>query len=537
MAFCRIGPMFDCSRNAVLNLESIQKLIHITARSGYTTFMLYLEDVYEIEGEPYFGHGRGRYTQEELRTIDAWCKEAGLEFIPCIQTLAHLDCMLRWPKYVKIRDFANILLVGEEETYALIEKMFQTMANCVSTRILNVGMDEAHMVGHGKYYNLHGHVPRSEVMMHHVQRVAEIAEKYGFTITVWSDMFYRLASTGGRYSRDFKVTEELRQRIPSNVELVYWEYLSADEKQYDAIIRNHEKMKKGTWFAGAMGSCRGYSPVNANSILNTKAALRSCKRNGIQNVMMTSWGDDGGECSRFSFLPSLFFAGQYAQGNTSITKIRKAFQEEFKISWDAFMSLDLISGTKRTNASKYMLYNDLFGGLLDTRVPPNAEDEFAACARRLSRYQKHETWGYLFTTATALCRVLEVKANLGNELRAAYQKNDREALTALVKRCKLLTKRLQVFYRAYRNQWYLENKDFGFEVQDIRIGGLVSRVKNCTWRLEEYLSGRLQRIEELEQTPLDYAGGGETRISNLISVDYENSVSAGVVINKTYNPL
>ena len=125
--FRRFGTMIDCSRNAVMTVDTIKKWIDITGDIGYNTVMLYMEDTYEIKGEPYFGHHRGRYSVEELREIDDYAFEKGMEFIPCIQTLAHLNGIFHWKEYTsKIWDCTDILLAEEQATYDLIDKMFRT---------------------------------------------------------------------------------------------------------------------------------------------------------------------------------------------------------------------------------------------------------------------------------------------------------------------------------------------------------------------------------------------------------------------------
>ncbi len=63
---------------------------------GYDTLMLYTEDTYEVDNQPFFGYKRGRYTKQELKEIDAYCISAGIELVPCIQMLAHLNCMFKW---------------------------------------------------------------------------------------------------------------------------------------------------------------------------------------------------------------------------------------------------------------------------------------------------------------------------------------------------------------------------------------------------------------------------------------------------------
>ena len=43
-----------------------------------------------------------------------------------------------------------------------------------------------------------------------------------------------------------------------------------------------------------------------------------------------------------------------------------------------------------------------------------------------------------------------------------------------------------------------ENRPFGFEVLDIRIGGVKQRLLSTARRVEDYLSGRICCLDELE---------------------------------------
>ena len=135
----------------------------------------------------------------------------------------------------------------------------------------------------------------------------------------------------------------------------------------------------------------------------------------------------------------------------------------------------------------------------------------------------------MFRTAHALCRVLILKAEIGKHLRSAYQAGDKEALRALLPQLKEIRKRLDIFHRCYREQWYKENKSFGFEIQDLRIGGLMRRVETCTQVLSDYLDGKLARIEELEQPLLDFHGEGTVEKHRTFTAIYKNIVSANQI--------
>jgi len=348
---------------------------------------------------------------------------------------------------------------------------------------------------------------------------------------MWSDMFFRIASGGNYYDPNVTVSDELKAMIPDNVDLIYWDYYSSSVEHYTEMMKAHEKIKDGSWFAGVLGACRGFSPCNGSSIKNTKAAIESCLKENVQNVFLTAWGDDGGECSRFAFLPSLMFASEIAKGNEDIDAIKKKFEEYFGISWDGFMLLDLLNGDVRTNASKYLLYNDLFFGLLDTKISENIGEEYGKLVEKLGAYRTHPKFGYLFDTAYALCRVLEIKANLGQKTRAIYQSHDKEALAQLVPIYKEVSERVRAFYDVFKVQWFKENKPFGFDVQDIRLGGLITRCEHCTQMLVQYLDGEIDVIDELEENLLDYTGEGEKSIVNdRMSLDYKHMITPNVLI-------
>ena len=511
--FKTFGTMLDCSRNAVMTVESVKRWIDLTAKLGCNTLHLYMEDTYEVDGHPYFGHLRGRYSKAELKQIDAYAAAHGMQVIPCIQTLAHVNALFHWPVYREIHDAADILLTGDERTYALVDGMFRTLRECLRTNIVNIGMDEADLLGLGKYLTLHGYRDRFSILMEHLRRVSEMAKKYGFELLMWGDMFFRLA--GGDYFTNFnqdpklgEIPEEVRQLVPENIHLVYWDYFSRNRQSYERNIDAHNAIKSGSWFAGGLWTWAGFAPHNTFSIATMREAMKACHAKGVENVVMTMWGDNGAECSKFAVLPALFTVSQMAQDIDDVETIHANFEREFGIPFEDFRALDLI-GTQNDSAEaiynpeKYLLYCDPFMGQFDNRVKSGDAAGYADCAARLAVYADHAEYGYLFRSLRALCAFLSVKADLGIRTRAAYLSGDKKAAKALSTDYDAALERLDAFYAAYEQQWMHENKPQGFDVVDLRIGGQRQRLLHCRDRLLAYAEGRLDRIEELEEPVLD----------------------------------
>ena len=226
----KLGVMVDCSRNSVMTVAATKRLIDKLSIMGYRVLGLYTEDTFEVNNEPHFGCLRGRYTKKELKELERYALSKGVTLKPYIQTLAHLNQIFLWDEYYAIKDIDDILLIGDERTYELIDHIFQTLAECFTAREVNIGMDEAHHVGRGAYLDKHGYEIPVELMKLHLVRVLEIAEKYGFTCEMWGDMFYNMSF------KTPNATEEsvhcVSEKIPRGLKLAVWDYYGLKKEDY-----------------------------------------------------------------------------------------------------------------------------------------------------------------------------------------------------------------------------------------------------------------------------------------------------------------
>src|SRR5699024_6514128 len=110
---------------------------------GFDSAMLYMEDTYEVKEEPYFGYMRGRYSEGELRALDDYADQFGIELIPCIQTLAHLEEFLKWNAASRYKDTRGALLLESDATYELLENMIHSVSKPFRSKRIHIGMDEA----------------------------------------------------------------------------------------------------------------------------------------------------------------------------------------------------------------------------------------------------------------------------------------------------------------------------------------------------------------------------------------------------------
>ena len=499
-----LGVMLDCSRNAVLKPESVKTFAKIIKAMGYDTLMLYTEDTYEVENEPLFGYMRGRYSKEELKDIDAYCSEIGIELVPCIQTLAHLNCMFKWNEYKSINDCDDILLEDDDGTYRLIENMLKTVSECFTSHKIHIGMDEAYRVGTGKYQEIHGECDRFDVINNHLHKVCEIADKYGLEPMIWSDMFCKLAAGSGDYY-NISDTQSIREKsnLPENISLVYWDYYSTDKQHYSDMIQINKIFGRKVYFAGGAWTWRGLAPDNRFSMETTKAAAEACRECGIDEIFFTIWGDDGAECTPFTVLPSLMYAAEAVKGNYNLEDIKQKFKSIVGCDFYSFMLLDELDmpggkHAENTNPSKYILYNDLFGRLLDNKCSSSDCRHYAELTERIHNADKG-VYRDIFDMYEKLAALLAVKADLGLRTKDAYDSKQAQSIAEVVKDYDVLLDKLEEFHKTYQKLWFSINKPHGFDIQDIRLGGVIQRVKSCKERLVQYMNKEIESIPELEE--------------------------------------
>jgi len=509
-SFSLNGSMVDVSRNAVMNLPTVKLMMRKMALMGMNAFMLYTEDTYEIKERPYFGYMRGRYTVEEMKELDAYALTLGIELIPCIQTLGHLSTALRWAATAPYKDTPDVLLVGEEETYRLIEDMIRTVANIFTTKRIHIGMDETHSLGTGQSLDKNGYHPREELFFEHLNRVAKIAEKYGLHPMMWSDMFFRMAGKGLENLRDYDprvvLADDIADKIPQNVQQVFWDYYRPDEEFYSTAIEKHRKLGTQTLFAGGIWMWSSHCPLFSHSITNSVPALEACRKKGIREVVATVW-HNGSESSLILSLALLALYADYNyRGCYDPDCIARCFRYATAENYEDFLKLELPEhpDESATTCTRALLYNDPLLGLVDKNVErlKNTSAYYAKVLEELSPLG--DDYAPAFRTIRALTDLLINKADFGVRLTRAYRENDREKLAALAEECDVIIEKINTLRKEHRASWMQYNKPFGWEIHDIRYGGLIARFESTKDRVSDYLSGTVSSIEELEETRLRF---------------------------------
>ena len=508
--FEKNGLMLDLSRNAVAHIAMLKQFIREMAFMGHSWFMLYMEDVYEVDGAPYFGALRGRYSIKDLQEVDRYAQLFGIQLVPCVQTLAHLDQYFMWESVeYKYKDIDNIFNVGNAEVKAMLTRMIGSLRKAFSTDIIHIGMDEAHNLGRGRYLDENGLKSRLHIMHEHLAFMKTLCKAYGFKPIVWNDMFF------GRYSNN---KEDSIPIIPNQVGLMYWDYYSCLTKHYREHLKLCRSIAKKPMFAGGAWRWTGYVPHHKKTLEVTLAAISACRKERTKEVIVTSWGDDGSEAPLYTCMFGLVLFAYLDYHN-------EYRQEEFSqylklytgMDFEAWMrqgEADLFEGTTGNNyditPSKYLLYQDPLGSkflyyirTLTTdmdAVYTKLEQAFAKDAAHASNPLQQSIAEFY----SLMMKTLYYKWRLPLDIWEAYKKADKKALQAIIeKKIKPLRNVLAETAKARRKIWTEECRGFGSEVLDHRFGAMLMRLEVTQEILTDYIQGKITRIDELEEERLD----------------------------------
>ena len=500
-AFDVCGPMLDVSRGRVMSVDGVKRFLDIIISLGMNMLMLYTEDMFELEGYPLFGYQRGRYTLSELREIDDYADSLGVEVIPCIQTLAHLQRFLRYRETAHMAENSSTLLPDEESTYEFIEAEIRTVRSAFRSNKIHLGMDEAHKLGLGKYLSKHGLVPEAEIFYSHLNRVLEIARKYypDTKPMIWSDMLFN--SKYGPYSDKYILPQEIVDNAPEDVALVYWDYYRQSEDYYDKLLAQHVRFKNEIMFAGGVWSFDGMVPNFTYTYKTMKPAMEMCLKYDIKTMIITFWASSHVSADFCQSAPGLTVFSEYCYKGAACTDddIFNASAFAFGVPRDLYDAIsDIYLGQR--GASSFQLgvtYGDpllnLIGNSVDYEAAAKTFEHDIEVLDRYPEYENYQFYRDIFAFA------LE-KVKIYARLRPAYLAGDKAYMASVANDAiPRMIPLLEKIHAKFKEDWNKDYKAMGVQTFTMYMGAAIQRLKDVREILQDYVDGKIDHIEELDE--------------------------------------
>eukprot|EP00834_Sanchytrium_tribonematis_P000305 NODE_6_length_70510_cov_1.054395.p10 type:complete len:532 gc:universal NODE_6_length_70510_cov_1.054395:36634-38229(+) len=468
-SFVGRGIMIDCSRGAVPLLETVHAVVRLLALLGYNQLFLYTEDTYAADAK-LFGYLRGRYTREEISNIDNYCALFSIELIPCIQLLGHLGNLLQFPNYENVKDTSEVLLVGESQTYELINKMIDFW-QVVRSKRMHIGLDETYGLGSGGYKKKFGEAPMKTIFLSHLQKVIDICKSKGIRPMMWSDMLFSLNGEETFYKSGPNVSN-----VSDDIDYVYWDYFHLNENSYKERINQHLQIgvQKNLIMAPGVMCWNRFWTAIPFAMKSVDACVSACNSLNVNRILYTLWGDDLNEYDLTSTFPAIIYLSDKLFNGT---QSREKFMSLCGGDWNSFIEASRIDNPLSkpylnnlevqipSNASKWLLWNDPITNFMRPQVSSEEIQAYQEISKNLLdaiSTQKNYPLNRRLLIPALLSAIVYEKIRLKENLLSSYREKNiskiEQSLSDYLKPLESLVERL---WRAHRYLWMSQYKPFG----------------------------------------------------------------------------
>ena len=324
--FARRGVMLDVSRGRVPKLETLLDLAGKLADFKINELQLYTEHTFAYRQYRAVWQSWGALTGKEIRTLDARCRELGIDLVPNQNSFGHLRYFLAEPRLKKLgelsepyeaetRDFVRrptTLAPNAPGTLPFLRALYDELLPNFSSRCFNVGCDETWDLGKGRSRRLCAAKGRGRVYFDFLKKIHREVSARGKIMMFWGDIILKhpqlireLPALGAPASGTARASGTQAAGPPDQLKLELQRELQPAPRLialnwgYEA---DHPFAQEAAQFAEAgipFYVCPGTSTWQTlvgrhdNALANLRAAARAGKQFGAAGYLNTDWGDGG----------------------------------------------------------------------------------------------------------------------------------------------------------------------------------------------------------------------------------------------------
>lgn len=316
-------------------VQYVKDYIDFAKENGYNAVLLYLEAAIKVACTPFFTEETS-YTPEEIREIVAYGNAIGVDIIPGLENLAHVENFISQPgmQYLaecedsegneKANAFNSCGCVSNEDAQKFFDTYYQQVIELFTSRYVHAGMDEPFdfaICPRCKARMASG-VTKQDMFYEHIMRTYQVLQSAGKTMMMWDDFFEYL---------------DIVDRLPRDIIMCNWNYgFITDEPAGHWTNR-----KKKDWFRlyDKLGFQYLFCPYGAptSKLYNTDSFTNYAMKYHPTGVIMTMWE----RSNRFNLAsyPALAYSGRLWNGE-KVDKV-KVFAEYLGSEEVADMVLNL----------------------------------------------------------------------------------------------------------------------------------------------------------------------------------------------------
>ncbi len=267
--------------------KRLLELIEIVALARYNVIIVEWEDMFPWNFDKSF-RSPHCYSPGQIRRFREKAEEFGIGIIPLVQSIGHMENVLRHPKYRHLRELPHdsfCLNPMAKDSARLVQGIIDDVLELLpDARYFHLGGDEAWSLGKGQgsgqFVARHG---KAELYLKYMEPFLENLRSCGIRPMLWHDMM-------------IEWDEENLRRIAAQADLVTWGYLGhPDNSERHYATRHIEKLHKsgvqlwaGTAYKGADGQSADIPDIPKREE-NAVGWMDIAKRYAYKGAITTGW--------------------------------------------------------------------------------------------------------------------------------------------------------------------------------------------------------------------------------------------------------
>ena len=285
------GVMLDVSRNKVPSLATLKRVVDLLASLKINQLQLYTEHTFAYAGHEEVWRLSSPLTPSDVRALDVWCADRGVELVPNQNSFGHLHRWLVHHPYRRLAECPEGVVhpwsEGRREPFSLcpidpdslrlLEDLYDQLLPCFRSGLLNVGLDETFDLGLGRSRQACDARGRGRVYLDFLRAIHARVGGWGRRMMFWGDI-----ALGH---------PELLPEVPPDAIALLWGY-EADHPfaaQCEALAASGLEL----YVCPGTSSWLSLAGRSTNALANLAAASRTGLEHGARGFLIADWGDRG----------------------------------------------------------------------------------------------------------------------------------------------------------------------------------------------------------------------------------------------------
>jgi hypothetical protein len=273
------GVMLDVSRDKVPSMATLLTLVDRLASWKVNQLQLYMEHTFAYSAHAEVWRSASPFTPEEVRSLDAYCRERHVELVPNQNCLGHFD---RWLRHAPYRELAlrpegfeqwgrwrgpMTLDPADPSAFALVRSLLGELLPNFSSDRVHVGLDEPFELGWERFSDY----------LSWVQRLRALPELDGREVLMWGDL------VGAR--------PESLAALPDGITVCEWWY----DAGWPWADRGDAYRRGGRAWWACPGTSSWLTLLGRwdNAVADIGEAVDGALASGAGGLLVTDWGDQG----------------------------------------------------------------------------------------------------------------------------------------------------------------------------------------------------------------------------------------------------